>query len=236
MRFPLVLGVVSLLLSATDVRLLAVTVEEGNRYLERIDAAVRDPKLREVLHRVQPACVRIGGGSGVNVHPDGYVLTNAHVAGRKGATFKARFPDGEVFSAECVAIDRHLDLALCRLKGGRGLPVAPIADEPPAQGDRVVCIGNPGPRTPSGKATGYRPFHVSVGSIRGFNGNPLGSQKLGRTRHDAWTYWGHSGSPLFNDAGKVVALHNSWDSTTSLRRAVPLQAIQDFLRRALDEK
>ena len=60
----------------------------------------------------------------------------------------------------------------------------------------------------------------------------LGPQSLGRTKHDAWTYWGHSGSPLFDPSGGIVALHNSWDSKTAMRHAVPHEAIEAFLDRA----
>ena len=55
---------------------------------------------------------------------------------------------------------------------------------------------------------------------------------LGKQKHDAWTYWGHSGSPIFNHAGQLVALHNSWDSATAMRHAVPLTAIRHFLKRS----
>ena len=58
---------------------------------------------------------------------------------------------------------------------------------------------------------------------------PLDDQGLGGTKHDAWTYWGHSGSPLFDDHGRIVALHNSWDSSTAMRHAVRHEAIVHFL-------
>ena len=72
---------------------------------------------------------------------------------------------------------------------------------------------------------------MSVGRIRGFLPNRLGSQSLGRTKHDAWTYWGHSGSPLFNSEGEIVAMHNSWDSKTAMRHAVTWEAITHDLKR-----
>jgi Trypsin-like peptidase domain len=59
--------------------------------------------------------------------------------------------------------------------------------------------------------------------------DPLGDQSLGRLSHDAWTYWGHSGSPLLDENGQIVAMHNSWDSNTSMRHAVPYEAIAHFL-------
>jgi hypothetical protein len=95
----------------------------------------------------------------------------------------------------------------------------------------VIVIGQPGSFMPSGQPTHYQPFHVSIGKIRGFlDGDRLGVQALGRTKHDAWTYWGHSGSPLFDSEGRIVALHNSWDSDTAMRHAVTWEAIVYFLR------
>ncbi len=58
----------------------------------------------------------------------------------------------------------------------------------------------------------------------------LGPQALGRAKHDAWTYWGHSGSPLFDARGRIVAMHNSWDPETAMRHAVTHEAIVHFLR------
>ncbi|HTU18840.1 MAG TPA: serine protease [Gemmataceae bacterium] len=203
-----------------------------NPYLKNVDAELADhPKVRAAIRRVQPACVRVDGGSGVNVSAEGHILTAGHVPEKLGARLTVVFPDGQRYTGVCTAYDSHLDLAVVKIKPRGALPFAPVAAEPPEKGTRVVCIGQPGTTTPRGEPTGYKPFHVSTGTIRGFLGNPLGDQSLGRTKHDAWTYWGHSGSPLFNEQGQIVALHNSWDSTTAMRHAVPQQAIVHFLKR-----
>jgi hypothetical protein len=113
------------------------------------------------------------------------------------------------------------------------LPFAPLAAAPPEVGTWICAIGQPGSAAPDGGATGYQPFHVSTGHIRGFrSSNPLASQGLGGVKHDAWTYWGHSGCPLFNDRGQIVAMHNSWDSETAMRHGVTYEAIVHFLRAA----
>ncbi len=96
-------------------------------------------------------------------------------------------------------------------------------------------IGQPGSRTPDGELTHYEPWNVSVGEIRGFLADRLGKQSLGRTKHSAWTYWGHSGSPLFDVEGRIVALHNSWDSRTAMRHAVTWEAIDKFTAQGLDD-
>jgi len=182
---------------------------------------------------VQPAAVRVStGGSGVNIDPRGYVLTNAHVLDYIGRKTTVTFPDGRSFAAVCTHIDPKLDVAIATIKGKHtSLPTARLAEKAPTAGTRVVVIGQPGSRTPKGELTGYGAFYVSVGRIRGFLPNLLGNQSLGRVKHDAWTYWGHSGSPLFDDNGRIVAMHNSWDSTTAMRHGVPWEAIRHALKR-----
>ncbi|MBK7074018.1 MAG: trypsin-like peptidase domain-containing protein [Myxococcales bacterium] len=208
----------------------ATPATPANPYLAKVDAAITDPTWRTAIRGVQPAVVKLGGGSGVNLAATGLILTAAHVVDEVGRKLTVRFPDGREFAGVTTHLDADLDLALVALTGARGLPVARLAAAAPAAGDDVVVIGQPGTRTPDGEATGYQPWHVSVGAIRGFRaGARTGEQHLGRTKHDAWTYWGHSGSPLFDRRGRVVALHNSWDSTTAMRHAVTWEAIVAFL-------
>jgi hypothetical protein len=210
---------------------VAGAAASSNPYISKIDAVIEDPDVRAAIRRVQPACVRLSNGSGINLVPDGRVLTNAHVAGKLGGKTTAILPDGRRFDGTCVAIDFTLDLAIYALEDADKLPIAPLAPAPPETGTRIVCIGQPGSYTPSGGQTGYQPFHVSAGKIRGISDNPTGNQHpLGRLKHDAWTYWGHSGSPLFNETGEVVGLHNSWDSNTAMRHGVTYQAIMLFLK------
>lgn len=202
-----------------------------NPFLVKVDAAIGTPRRRAAIRAVQPACVRIGQGSGVCVAANGMILTAAHVAGQLGNSLRCQFPDGREFFGPCVVINHHLDLALVDLHAN-GLPTAPVAGTAPAVRSWVCCIGQPGQTTPSGEPTDYEAWHVSTGAIRGFLPDPLGPQALGRAKHDAWTYWGHSGSPLFNERGEIVAMHNSWDSTTAMRHAVPHEAIVWFLQEA----
>jgi S1-C subfamily serine protease len=206
--------------------------EAQNPYLKNVNTAITNETVRKAISRVQPSCVRLDNASGVNLTANGYILTAAHVARRLGQTLSAQLPDGRTFPAKCVAIDRNLDLAMLRADADSTLAFAPLARRTPAIGTRVICIGQPGSTTPSGKPTHYKPFTVSTGRIRDLMADPLGDQSLGRVSHDAWTYWGHSGSPLFDENGQIVAMHNSWDSKTSMRHAVPYEAIVHFLDQA----
>lgn len=204
-----------------------------NPHQQRIDEVIEDESVRAAIRAAQPACAAIGQGSGVCVHPSGLVLTNAHVAREIGARWLVAFPDGGQFVGACVALNRKWDLALIGAKMDATFPYARIADAPPRLGDPLICIGQPATMAPSGQPTQHQPFHVSTGRVLEVDDDPLGDQsRLGKVRHSAWTYWGHSGSPLFDARGRIVALHNSWDATDNQRHAVSWEAIRQFLREA----
>ncbi len=88
-----------------------------------------------VVEQVGPAVVSVAGprgddrggvGSGFVVTPDGFALTNSHVAdGRPRLT--AVTEEGDRLDAELVGNDPATDLALLRL-GARDLPTAVLGD------------------------------------------------------------------------------------------------------------
>ncbi|KAK4985946.1 hypothetical protein LTR50_005609 [Elasticomyces elasticus] len=101
----------------------------------------------------------------------------------------------------------------------------------------LFCIGHPGSfdleSTLPGAKTNYAILHLSTGAYRGLARlqDPHDNAEIGALRHDCWTYWGHSGAPLVEEAtGCLVGLHSSWDEETGMRRGVPLVAIERFLR------
>ncbi|MCA9268604.1 MAG: trypsin-like peptidase domain-containing protein, partial [Planctomycetales bacterium] len=201
-----------------------------NPYTANIDRAIAQGPIRDAIHAVQPACVRFPNASGCCISPDGVILTAAHVAGKLGRRMIATFPDGSQHMATCTAFSDYLDLAVMKIEGEHGLPYASLAPDAPEVGDWICAIGQPGGHTPTGEPTGYGAFYVSTGQIRGFKTDRLGYQMLGAAKHDAWTYWGHSGCPLFNQYGQICAMHNSWDSTTAMRHGVTYEAILHFLK------
>lgn len=202
---------------------LARTGVPVNRWLAAVDKALPASEA-PAIRAVQPSIARIvgdGAGTGVNLRPDGMVLTNAHVAGHFGALLTVELADGTPFRGTCVAIDPVFDLALVDIDG-LNLPVARLADAPPEVGSRVITVGNP---------AGSTPFRVDTGTIQGFAANRVGNQDRGATAHDVATGWGHSGSPLFDTEGHIVALHNSYDAKTYMRHAVSWEAMRVFLER-----
>ena len=65
--------------------------------------------------------------------------------------------------------------------------------------------------------------------------DPCDNSEIGSLKHDAWTYWGHSGAPLTNaDDASLIGLHSSWDERTMMRHGVSLHAARRFLSETLN--
>jgi len=96
-----------------------------------------------ISRRVRGGRVVAGGGSGVVVTPDGFMLTSAHVVAASDGTVRASFVDGSEVEAKVVGTDPLSDLAVLRADDG-GLAAADLGDaETLRVGQLVVAIGNP---------------------------------------------------------------------------------------------
>ncbi|KAF7970413.1 hypothetical protein HWV62_24223, partial [Athelia sp. TMB] len=145
----------------------------------------------------------------------------------------------------CRVWDARRDLALAQVVALECSPFAAgeapvfahiaLSERAPAAGTRIVCIGQPGAddlEAPGNKKTAYALVEVSAGRLRGLvpGADPQDNAEIGVLKHDAWTYWGHSGAPLVRaDDGALVGLHSSWDDETGMRHGVPHVAIRAFL-------
>ena len=76
----------------------------------------------------------------------------------------------------------------------------------------------------------YKPFWISFGKIKKYLKDEVYCTKdLGPLIHNCWTYWGHSGEPLFNFDGNIVGIHNSWNEKNGDRHGVSLLGIIKFI-------
>ncbi len=159
-------------------------------------------ELAELVARASPGVVglerRRGQGSGVALSSDGYVLTNAHVAGR-GGPLAVRLAGGEQARGEVVGSDERTDLAVVRTEA-RGLATLPLAEDRSLRvGELVLAIGNP---------LGFE-RSVSVGVVSALYRalpTPRGGLLDGLVQTDAAVTPGNSGGPLLDAEGRVVGV------------------------------
>ncbi|KAJ7739331.1 trypsin-like cysteine/serine peptidase domain-containing protein [Mycena metata] len=188
-------------------------------------------------------------GSAVSIDRSGWVLTCAHCFGDTEEEYQQSskrrwllFYTGLAVQVECRAWDLTRDLALLRIIAvecdGAEVPAFQFllpAASAPAKGTRVVCIGQPGQddlESTSARRTKYHLIEISEGVFRGMvpGADPQDNAEIGTLKHDAWTYWGHSGAPLIDaEDGTLIGLHSSWDDQTAMRHGVPHAAIKAFL-------
>jgi serine protease Do len=160
-----------------------------------------------------------GGGSGVLVTPDGFLLTSAHVVEGTGRRIRASFTDGRELSVRVIGTDPLSDLAVLRADDAVPAP-APLGDAAKLRvGQLVVAIGNP-----HGFASS-----VTAGVVSAL-GRSLPTRSGTAVRMvddviqtDAALNPGNSGGALVDGRGDVVGI-NTAVAGVGLGLAVPVNA------------
>ncbi len=142
-------------------------------------------------------------GSGFIVSPDGYVVTNEHVAG-ESTLVRCVLWDKEEVDAEVVGTDRYTDLAVLKLKTDRkNLPFVRFTNAPKAKtGQIVLALGSP-----HGLARSVSLGIVSVTDRYLGDRDEMVSPYNTWIQTDAAINPGNSGGPLVNLKGEVVGVN-----------------------------
>ena len=172
-----------------------------------------------VSRRVRGGRVLAGGGSGVVVTPDGFVLTSAHVVAAADGGIRASFVDGREFLANIVGTDPLSDLAVLRADGSAFTPAELGDAERLRVGQLVVAIGNP---------HGFE-SSVTAGVVSHLGRSlPVRARSASRIvenviQTDAALNPGNSGGALADGRGCVVGI-NTAVAGVGLGLAVPINA------------
>jgi S1-C subfamily serine protease len=175
-----------------------------------------------VAERLTPSVanvrVRRGGGSGVVITPDGFLLTSAHVVARTRSG-TATFADGRDLRFDVVGADPLSDLAVLRVSG-EGLTPAELGDADTLRvGQLVVAIGNPHGFSGSVTTGVVSALGRSLPTRSGANARVVDNV----IQTDAALNPGNSGGALADGRGRVVGI-NTAVAGVGLGLAVPINA------------
>lgn len=149
-----------------------------------------------------------GGGSGVIVSPDGYAVTNFHVADPAGNFMKCSMPEegGKVYDAVIVGVDPVGDVAVIKMLGRDDFPAAEIVDSNDVKaGDWCFAVGNPfllatdlQPTVTWGIVSGVHRYQYPAGTLLEYTDC---------LQTNAAINPGNSGGPLFNAKGQLIGIN-----------------------------
>lgn len=186
-------------------------------------------QLSALVARSRPSLVQVhngrqGNGAGTVVHPDGLIITNAHVVQRHSP--KITLWDGRNFPGRllayderrdlaAVAIDAH-DLATIELGNGRDLRA----------GQWVFAMGHPW------GITGATTAGMVIAVGQPLEGIPYDGELIQVGLH---LRPGHSGGPMVDERGCLVGI-NTMIAGPDVGLAIPIQTVKGFLKKALGSK
>ncbi|HKI77276.1 MAG TPA: trypsin-like peptidase domain-containing protein [Ignavibacteriaceae bacterium] len=143
-------------------------------------------------------------GSGYIISPDGYIVTNDHVAGN-AAQITVTLTNGKQFEAKLIGTDHASDISLLKIQG-KDLPFVTLGNSDDIMiGEWVIALGNPfGLFEINDKPT----VTVGVISAMGMNLEPIDNRYyLNMLQTDAAINGGNSGGPLLNSVGEVIGMN-----------------------------
>ena len=207
-----------------------------------VDQAVLDAETERiaVMEKAKASVLAIfsadggGGGSGVVISPDGYALTNFHVAKPCGNAMKCGMADGRLYDAVIVGVDPTGDVALLKLFGRDDFPHPEMTDSDRVRvGDWTFAMGNP-----FLLATDFQPT-VTYGIVSGVHRYQFPSGTMLEyadcLQTDASINPGNSGGPLFDAEGRLIGINGraSFDKrgrvNVGVAYAVSINQIKNFL-------
>lgn len=180
---------------------VGISVTEIRQYRDPLSA---DPFWRQFVgDRIYNRQIK-GLGSGTIISPDGYIITNDHVAGNAVEAI-VTLTDGSQYNAKVIGTDHSSDICLLKIEA-KNLPYVEFGNSEEIMiGEWVIAFGNPfGLFDINDKPT------VTVGVVSA-NGMNMGSIEnryyINMLQTDAAINNGNSGGPLVNALGELIGMN-----------------------------
>ena len=185
--------------------IVGINVTEIRQYRDPFSSMFDDPFFRQFFgirgnynQKVQSL------GSGFIISPDGYIVTNDHVAG-SATEITITMTDGSHHQAKIIGTDPVSDICLLKIDGNN-LPFIELGTSSDLIiGEWVIALGNPfGLFELNDKPT----VTVGVISATGMNLEPINDRYyLNMIQTDAAINGGNSGGALVNSLGQVIGMN-----------------------------
>ncbi len=188
-----------------------------------------DPYFRDYFRRQQ----RVQGlGSGYIISPDGYIVTNDHVAGNAVEVI-VTMTDGKQYEAEVIGSDMASDICLLKIDANNLPYISFGRSDDLLIGEWVIALGNPfGLFDINDKPT----VTVGVISSTGMNlGQANNRYYVNMIQTDAAINGGNSGGPLVNSLGELIGMNTLIFTADGSRGnvgvgfAIPVEKIQKIV-------
>jgi serine protease Do len=164
------------------------------------------PLPEEELPHTEAGKVKIGGGSGFIVDPNGLVVTNKHVVHDPSAEYLVKTASEDTYQARVLARDPLNDVAILKIEA-ENLSALPLGNSDKIRlGQTVVAMGNAlgefQNTVSTGIVSGLSRFITAITDMEGH------SERLrGLIQTDAAINPGNSGGPLVNIKGEVIGIN-----------------------------
>lgn len=170
-----------------------------------------------------------GLGSGVIVHKDGYILTNAHVI-QDAEDIEVTLSDNRTIEANVVGADPESDLAILKIEANE-LPVIVLGDSTAMRvGDVVLAIGNPygvGQTVTQGIISATGRSNLGINTYENF------------IQTDAAISPGNSGGALIDAYGNLIGINTailaSMGANQGIGFAIPIDLAKSIMSQIIDQ-
>ncbi len=183
---------------------VGINVTEIRQYQDPFGSLFDDPFFRQFFNNRSYSQKIKGLGSGFIISPDGFIVTNDHVAGN-ASEITVTMTDGKHYKAKVVGTDHITDICLLKVDAA-DLPYEVLGNSDDIMiGEWVVALGNPfGLFEINDKPT----VTVGVISSSGMNLEPISNRYyINMLQTDAAINGGNSGGPLVNSEGEVIGMN-----------------------------